>query len=239
MQNTETRTPPVGIIGAMAEEVAGLVATMQDVREWTMGGMTFYEGMLEDVPVVLVQSGVGKVNAAACAQIVAGHFRARCILNTGIAGSLQNTLHIGDIVVSTDAVQHDVDATVWGYAPGEVPGMGCASYPADEALIALAEDVCREVNPEIGVFRGRIASGDAFIADAGRKERIREDFQADCVEMEGAAIAQICSRNHTPFLILRAVSDQADGSAVADNETFTEEVLRRNDRLIRSMLRRL
>ncbi len=225
----------IGIIGAMPEEVAGLCSHMEQVTETTVAGMTFYEGLLEGREVVVVQSGVGKVNAGICAQLLADRFKAGCVINTGIAGSLKNEIDIGDIVISEDAVQHDVEATTWGYAPGQIPGMAETVFPADEALIDLAEKVCRKVNPDIRVWRGRIASGDQFITDAADKQRIIDTFHALCTEMEGAAVAQVCRRNQIPFVILRAISDKADGSAVADNNTFTDEVLRRNDRLIRGM----
>ena len=227
---------PIGIIGAMPEEVAGLCEHMESVETIDLANMLFFRGKLEGHDAVVVQSGVGKVNAAVCAQLLAGHFRAACVINTGIAGSLMNKLEIGDIVISTDAVQHDVDATVWGYAPGEVPGMGTAFYDADEDLIRLAETVCAKADPAIRSHRGRIASGDQFIADAEAKRRIIETFRAACTEMEGAAIAQVCHRSGTPFVILRAISDKADGSAVADNNEFTEEVIRTNDRIVRGML---
>ena len=229
----------IGIIGAMPEEVAGLCSHMEQIKETAAAGMTFFEGLLEGREAVVVQSGVGKVNAAICVQLLADRFQAGCVINTGIAGSLKNEIDIGDIVISEDAVQHDVEACVWGYAPGQIPGMAETAFPADPSLIALAEEVCRRVNPDIRTWRGRIASGDQFITDAGDKQRIIDTFHAFCAEMEGAAVAQACRRNQIPFVILRAISDKADGSAVADNNTFTDEVLRRNDRLIRGMCAQL
>ena len=239
MQNIEEKTRPVGIIGAMADEVNGLKAQMQEVEETTITGMTFCRGLLEGRDVIVVQSGVGKVNAAICAQVLVGHFRARPVINTGIAGSLNNELNIGDIVISNDVVHHDVEVTMWGYAPGEVPGMERAEFPADETLAALAEKICRDVNPDIRAMRGRIASGDQFINDNATKQRIIDTFHADCTEMEGAAIAQVCYLNRVPFLILRTISDKADGSAVADNTHFSEEVIARNDKLVRAMMREI
>ena len=237
MQDMNTR--PVGIIGAMADEVNGLKAQMQEVTETTISGMTFCQGLLEGREAIVVQSGVGKVNAAICTQVLVGHFRATPVINTGIAGSLNNDLNIGDIVISNDVVHHDVEATVWGYAPGQIPGMEVADFPGDEDLAKLAERVCAEVNPDIRAMRGRVASGDQFISDNATKQRIIDTFGADCAEMEGAAIAQVCYLNRVPFVILRTISDKADGSAVADNTHFTEEVIARNDKLVRAMMREL
>ena len=143
----------IGIIGAMESEVAELKNLMSetDIRE--KAGMKFYRGVLEGKPAVVVQSGVGKVNAAMCTQILVDDFHVDYIINTGIAGSLQNKIDIGDIVLSSEAVQHDMDATVWGYKPGQVPGMDVYRFPGDEKLIRLAEEVNAEVNPEIHTFR--------------------------------------------------------------------------------------
>lgn len=229
----------VGIIGAMEEEVAELKGRLTDTQVVEKAGMAFHRGVLEGHPAVIVQSGVGKVNAAMCAQILADVFHVDVILNTGIAGSLDNAINIGDIVLSEDAVQHDMDATVWGYAPGQVPGMPTYIFPGDEKLLALAERVCADVNPDIRTFRGRVVSGDQFISDEGAKRRIIETFRGKCTEMEGAAIAQAAFRNAIPFLIMRVISDKADGSAVADNNTFTADVVRHCVRLVCGMVRAL
>ena len=228
-----------GIIGAMDEEVDSLKKAVSDAKTTIIGSMEFCEGMLDGQSVVIVKCGVGKVNAAICTQVLVGHFRATPVINTGIAGSLNNDLNIGDIVISNDVVHHDVEATVWGYAPGQIPGMEVAHFPGDEDLAVLAERICAEVNPDIRAMRGRVASGDQFISDNAAKQRIIETFGADCAEMEGAAIAQVCYLNRVPFVILRTISDKADGSAVADNTHFTEEVIARNDKLVRAMMREL
>lgn len=229
----------IGIIGAMESEVAELKNLMSetDIRE--KAGMKFYRGVLEGKPAVVVQSGVGKVNAAMCTQILVDDFHVDYIINTGIAGSLQNKIDIGDIVLSSEAVQHDMDATVWGYKPGQVPGMDVYRFPGDEKLIGLAEEVNAEVNPEIHTFRGTVVSGDQFISDHEVKIRLAENFHGYCAEMEGASIAQTAWRNGVPFLIIRVISDKADGSAVADDNTFTEDCVRHCVRLVRGMIRRI
>ncbi len=201
----------IGVIGAMEVEMALLTDRLADVRTEKRAGMTFYCGALEGVPCVVVQSGVGKVNAALCTQVLASVFGVTHVINTGVAGSLDATIDIGDVVVSTDCVHHDVDATNFGYALGQVPGMPEA-YPADAALRAAALDAVAQAAPDIAAFEGRVASGDSFVRDNAEKSRIVRDFGARCCEMEGAAIAQACTVNGLPFVVVRAISDKADGS---------------------------
>ncbi|MGN0362099.1 MAG: 5'-methylthioadenosine/adenosylhomocysteine nucleosidase [Bilifractor sp.] len=229
----------IGIIGAMEQEVAELKGLMNEVTVKEKAGMEFYRGVLEGKPAVVVQSGVGKVNAAMCTQILADEFHVDYIINTGIAGSLQNRIDIGDIVLSSQAVQHDMDATVWGYQPGQVPGMGTYKFPASEKLIALAEKVNAVVNPDIHTFRGMVVSGDQFISDHQVKVKLAEQFGGYCTEMEGAAIAQTAWRNKIPFLIIRVISDKADGSAVADDNSFTDDCVKHCVRLVCGMLKKI
>ncbi len=229
----------IGIIGAMDEEVKELKEAMSEVTVYRKAGIEFFRGTLDGKPAVIAQSGVGKVNAAMCTQILADDFHVDCVLNTGIAGSLQNRIDIGDIVLSTDAVQHDMDATVWGYKPGQVPGMDTYIFPASPQLISTAEKICAEVNPDIHTFRGRVVSGDQFISDHEKKVRLAEVFGGCCAEMEGVAIAQTAYRNGIPYLIIRVISDKADGSAVADDNTFTADCVKHCVRLIHGMVKAL
>ncbi|MFR1112653.1 MAG: 5'-methylthioadenosine/adenosylhomocysteine nucleosidase, partial [Blautia sp.] len=203
----------IGIIGAMEEEVAALKEKMEQVQVIRKASMEFSQGSLEGKQVVVVRSGIGKVNAAVCTQILIDDFKVDRVINTGIAGSLRKEINIGDIVLSTDVLHHDVDARGFGYQKGQIPRMEVLSFPGDEEMIRLGEQVCRQVNPEIQVFRGRVASGDQFISERKVKEEIIENFQGYCVEMEGAAIGQTAWLNGVPFLIVRAISDKADDSA--------------------------
>ncbi len=228
-----------GIIGAMEVEVAQLKKEMTQQRTCTRAGMDFLEGILEGHEVVVVKSGIGKVNAAICTQILADEFQADAIINTGIAGSLKPEINIGDIVISTDVVHHDMDATGFGYPAGQVPQMEVFSFPADEGMRRLAKDVCREVNPDIGVFEGRVVSGDQFISDRARKDQIASAFGGFCTEMEGAAIAQAAYLNHIPFVIIRAISDKADDSANMDYEMFEKMAVEHSVRLIRGFISRM
>lgn len=215
----------IGIIGAMEEEITKLKAQMSDVSIKTKAGMEFAQGMLGGKPVVIVRSGIGKVNAAICAQILADDYQVDSIINTGIAGSLDHEINIGDIVLSTDALQHDMDAVAFGYDYGVIPRMSESIFNADEKLRELAKTVCQKVNPEIQVFTGRVVSGDQFIADHDVKQRLIERFHPMCTEMEGAAIAQAAYLNHIPFLIVRAISDKADNSAEMDYPVFEAKAI--------------
>lgn len=227
----------VGIIGAMEIEVASLKRDMTVRRALVKADMEFQEGVLEGQQVVVVRSGIGKVNAAVCTQILIDEFGVTAVINTGIAGSLKNEINIGDIVLSTDVVHHDMDATGFGYPLGQIPQMNVFSFQADEEMRNLAKKVCEEVNPEIQVFEGRIVSGDQFVSDKAVKEKISTNFSGYCTEMEGAAIAQAAHLNHVPFVIVRAISDKADDSATMDYPTFEAEAAEHSVRLIKGFLR--
>ena len=229
----------IGIIGAMEVEVAILKEKMEDVRIIKKASMDFYEGILAGKKVVVVRSGFGKVNAGICAQILADVFSVDAIINTGIAGSLNKNINIGDIVLSTDVVQHDMDATGFGYRKGQIPQMPVFFFNADDNLRRLAAEVCKEVNPDIQVFKGRIASGDQFVCDQDVKNRIVSEFSAYATEMEGAAIGQAAYLNEIPFLVVRAISDKADGSAQMDYSELEKAAVDHSVRLTLNMLARI
>ena len=229
----------IGIIGAMEVEVAILKEKMEDVRIIKKASMDFYEGILAGKKVVVVRSGIGKVNAGICAQILADVFSVDAIINTGIAGSLNKNINIGDIVLSTDVVQHDMDATGFGYRKGQIPQMPVFFFNADDNLRRLAAEVCKDVNPDIQVFEGRIASGDQFVCDQDVKNRIVSEFSAYATEMEGAAIGQAAYLNEIPFLVVRAISDKADGSAQMDYSEFEKAAVDHSVRLTLNMLARI
>ena len=227
----------IGIIGAMEDEVAGLKARMEQVSKTVLARMEFNEGLLEGKPVVVVRSGIGKVNAAVCTQILADRFGVGAVINTGVAGSLDARIDIGDFVISTDAVHHDMDATVFGYAPGEVPQLGQVSFEADKALADAAEAACRKVIPDQNVWRGRVVSGDQFIVSREKKDEIVKTFGGLCTEMEGASIAHAAWLNSLPFLIVRAISDKADESAEMDYPTFEKKAAGSSVEMLCEMLK--
>lgn len=210
----------IGIIGAMELEVEELRSKLASPVVTNKAGMDFYEGTLNDVPVVVVRCGIGKVNAALCVQILADLFEVTHIINTGVAGSLNAKLDIGDILISKEALHHDMDVTIFGYQPGEVPQMGVREFPADEAMISAAKEACDTLDDNIHAIVGRVVSGDQFISDKAVKNRLIEVFQGDCAEMEGASIAHGAYLNKIPFVIIRAISDKADDSAEMDYPTF-------------------
>lgn len=213
----------LGIIGAMELEITTLKDTMKIDRIVEKAGMQFYEGQLADLPCVVVKCGIGKVNAGICVQILSDLFEVTHIINTGIAGSLNASLDIGEIVVSTGAIQHDVDVTVFGYAPGQIPGFENRLFSANQEMADIAITACTNANKDIHAIKGLVVSGDQFISDAQVKDRIIKEYNADCVEMEGASIAQAATLNQIPFIIIRAISDKADNSAEMDYPTFERE----------------
>lgn len=229
----------IGIIGAMELEVETLKAAMTVTNKITKAGMDFFQGTLKEVPVVIVRSGVGKVNAAICVQILADIFQVTHLINTGVAGSLNAALNIGDIVLSKDVIHHDVDATIFGYAPGEVPQLGLREFPADADMIQLALTACREVNPDINVTAGRVVSGDQFISSKEVKNHLIETFHGDCAEMEGAAIAHASYLNRIPFIIIRAISDKADDSAEMDYPAFEKKAAHDCAKLTENFIQKL
>lgn len=228
----------IGIIGAMEPEVAELKSHMSIERTVKKASMEFAEGTLKGVPVVVCQCGIGKVNAALSLQILSDLFEVTAVINTGAAGSLNNDLNIGDILISTEAIQHDMDSVALGFQPGQIPGLP-EVFKADEALSELAVTVCQEVNPELTVRKGRVVSGDQFISSKEQKERLVSLFHGDCAEMEGASIAQGAYLNNIPFLIIRSISDKADDSAEMDFPTFVKKAAVHSAALVEALVERM
>lgn len=229
----------IGIIGAMELEVEQLKAEMTETKITVKAGMEFHEGLLNGASVVVVRCGIGKVNAALCVQILADVFRVTHVINTGVAGSLNAKLDIGDILISKDALHHDMDVTIFGYRLGEVPQMGFREFRADEKLASLAKEICERVNPDIHVMFGRVVSGDQFISSKDVKERLIHEFHGDCAEMEGASIAHGAYLNGIPFVIIRAVSDKADDSAEMDYPTFEAAAAGHSAALVKELVKEL
>jgi adenosylhomocysteine nucleosidase len=232
-----------GIIGAEKQEVELLFAALAESKSETpvtvsvRGNLEFHEGSLHGVPAVVVCCGVGKVNAALCAQILISEFAVTAIINTGSAGGLAEGLNVLDMVACTDAVQHDVDATVFGYKPGQVPGTDSPFFVADSRLRAAALAAFARVGGHEGskMIEGRVASGDVFITDKTGRDRISSLFSPACVEMEGAAVAQVCAVNRVPFAILRSVSDLAGKDANMSYEEFSRRASQVSARVVIEM----
>ena len=229
----------IGIIGAMEDEVAALKKAMADAETIHEAGMEFVCGTIGNVKAIAVQCGMGKVNAGVCAQLLISLFHADAVINTGVAGSLNNDLDIGDIVISKDAVQHDFDVSAIGFAKGEIPYTGLYAFEADSDLQALAKDAVTAVCSDIKAVSGRICSGDQFIASKIQKQKIIDEFHGDCAEMEGAAIAQVCYLNRIPFVIIRAISDKADDSEEVSFELFAKQAAANSSSAVLYMLANL
>ena len=227
----------LGIIGAMDVEVNSIKSELENVEIKNIAAMDFYKGTLAGKEVVVVKCGIGKVNAAICAQILVSVFGVSALVNTGVAGSLNNDINICDIVVSTSALEHDMDVTPLGYAKGVIPDMDQSEFKADENLIKLAKDSAEEAGLDVKIFEGKVVSGDQFISDKEKKKWLTDTFAGYCTEMEGAAIAQVCYFNHIPFLIVRAISDKADDSASMDYPTFEAQAIRHSVNLMAEMIR--
>lgn len=229
----------IGIIGAMEEEVAVLKQDMDIEEIVDYASMQFCRGKLCGKDVVIVRSGIGKVNAGICAQVLVDKFNVEVLINTGIAGSLDAAIDIGDMVISTDLVEHDMDASIFGDPIGQVPRMDTFSFPADPELIEKAKAANEEANPDIKTFTGRIVSGDQFVSSAEVKEKLVKNFQAKCTEMEGAAIAHAAYLNKVSCVIIRAISDKADNSATMDYPTFEKKAIAHSVRLVQNLLPRI
>lgn len=225
----------VGIIGAMDSEVTYLKEHVEGASARKVAGNEYVWGTLAGTSVVVARCGIGKVNAAVCAQVMIDLFGATHLINTGVAGSLDATIDIGDIVVATDAVEHDLDITPLGYAPGEHPGLG-VSFEADAGLRAAALAACAEVAPEVHAFEGRICSGDQFIGSNAAKARIIDAFGGKCCEMEGAAIAHVCQLSGIPFVVVRAISDKADDSVTVSYAEFEKAAAAHCAKIVLAML---
>ena len=230
----------LGIIGAMSVEVETLRSLMVDLKTTEKAGMTFYEGILENVPAVVVVCGVGKVNAALCVQILCDRFGITHVVNTGVAGSLCAELDIGDLVISSDAIYHDFDCHNLNpnYVVGQVPGLPVRAFIADKALVEHAYAAAEQIHS--GHARiGTVASGDQFVCQQAHKQSIIANTNALCTEMEGAAIAHASWRNGIPFVVIRAISDKADDSAQMDYPTFEAIAARRCAAVTQEMAKKL
>lgn len=215
----------IGIIGAMQEEVAVLKTNMKDKKEWTEANASFTSGMIEQTEVVLVQSGIGKVNSAIAATLLFAKHEVDAIVNTGSAGGIGAGLAVGDVVISTELAYHDVDATVFDYVIGQVPQMP-ARYPADQTLVKQTVEAAEKVG--LKAKQGLILTSDSFVADKKIVDQIKLHFpEALASEMEGAAIAQVCYQFNKPFVIVRAMSDVADEEA---GISFDEFIIEAGDR---------
>ncbi len=226
-----------GIIGALSYEVDLLIGRMECVQHAVRAGVTFHSGTLNGKAAVVAVSGIGKVNAALCTQLMISEFAVTHVINSGVAGALKDHLEPGDVVVSTDLAQHDVDVSDGGgYAAGQIPGMQTSFFKADQTLADLAFKLLKDKATNHKIYCDRIVSGDIFVANAVKKADILNKFDAAATEMEGAAVAHVCYLNAVHFVVIRAISDKADGSADTDFDTFAKDAAKNSALLVERML---
>lgn len=228
----------IGIIGAMAEEVALLASRLENRQTRQHVGSTFHIGRLHGVEVVILQSGIGKVNAAVGTTLLLDMYHPEAVINTGSAGGFGSDLEVGDVVISSEVRHHDVDAVVFGYEHGQVPKMPAAYHP-DERLVRIARE-CIESLGHLRVYEGLIATGDAFMACPDAVERTRERFPTMlAAEMEAAAIAQTCHLYGCPFVVIRALSDIAGKASNVSFKTFIDQAATHSAEMVEAMVKRL
>lgn len=228
----------IGIIGAMEEEVVILRDKLEDLQQETIGGCEFNIGRLNGVQVILLRSGIGKVNAAIATTILLEKFAPDYVINTGSAGGFNPDLQIGDVIISTEVRHHDVDVTIFNYAYGQVPGLP-AAFEADAKLIHLAERCITEIEG-IKVVKGLIATGDSFMNDPDKVAFVRSKFPTlQAAEMEGAAIAQVAHQFGTPFVVIRALSDIAGKESDVSFDEFLEKAALHSADLVIKMVTNL
>jgi len=228
----------IGIIGAMNEEIENFLDGMTNITQYKKAGIIFYEGSMNGKSIILCKSGVGKINAAVCTQILIDDFNIKQVVFTGVAGALHPELEIGDIVVSTAAMQHDIDASALGFIRGTIPFADKSVFEADKNLVELALKASEELI-EGKAITGLILSGDQFISAGLAAKELHELFGGYCTEMEGAAVAQVCHMNEIPFVIVRSMSDKADGSAHINFPEFTKLASKRSYLIVDKMLKML
>jgi adenosylhomocysteine nucleosidase len=227
----------IGIIGAMSVEIEELKQKLSEPVEEYISGVCYTRGKLCGKDVVLAVCGIGKVFAAICAQTMILKYSPEYIINTGVGGALDGDLHVTDVVVATDLVQHDMDTTPLGDPHGLISGINVVNFPADAKLSALITE-CVEAQG-IRCKKGIIASGDQFIAGGERKEFIKKTFSASACEMEGASIAQVAYVNSVPFAVVRAISDGADGDSSMDYSTFVAKAAHNSALAIEELCKRI
>lgn len=221
----------LGIIGAMKVEVEALKQLMENVEVITISGIEFYRGILCGSEVVVAVSGVGKVNAAICAQTMIIVFKAKAIINIGVAGGLSDTLRVCDVAVADAVVQHDMDTSALGDPVGFISGLDVIYIKSDKAISDKLCEAAQKVG-SMRVERGTIASGDCFVSGSGQKSFLKDSFGAIAAEMEGAAVGQTCAVNNVPFGVLRAISDGADDGAPTSFEEFTVKAVKNSIAII-------
>lgn len=222
----------LGIIFAMEKELEELLKIVELENKYTIFDLTFYECKLNNKDLVLAESGIGKVNAARCTQIMIDNTKVDCIFNIGVGGSISNDVDICDLVIGEKLVQHDFDITAFNHEKGYIPNIGKVFIESDPYLIKLAE----ETEIDTKKHKGVIASGDIFCTEKNMSDKIASKFKALCVEMEGASIAQVCYLSHIPFLVIRSISDSPNKG---NNKLTYQEFLEISSKKVANYLKKI
>lgn len=228
----------IGIISAMSEELEILLKDMEVTEKNVKANMTFHKGKLWNKDVVAVVSGIGKVNAAICTQILISEYNAGTVINVGVAGGIGMDIYPGDVVIAENLVQYDMDTTVFGDKHGQIPRLDTFDFKCDESLVSVCKEACDEIEG-FNTFSGRIVSGDQFVASVDKIKWLEKEFDAKAVEMEGASIAHVCYLNHIPFVVIRSISDNANNGAHMDYEKFTPIGVRNSTTILKGMINKL
>lgn len=229
----------IAVMGAMDSEIKNLLNEMKNIEVLEKSGTKFYKGILQGKEVVLFKSGVGKVNASMTTTMAIELFQAKKIIFTGVAGAVNNKLNIGDVVISENLVQHDFDTTAFGRKKGLVPGSKDGVFAADKELISVAKDASEKVLGKERSHIGTIATGDQFIADKGKVSELQGEFGAWAVEMEGAAVAHVANLHNIPVVVIRSISDKADGSAHMNFSEFEQLAADNSVNIVKEMLKKM
>lgn len=225
----------IGIISAMNEELAMLLSKMEVEAVKKKANMEFNSGRISDKNIVAVVCGIGKVNAAVCAQILIDDYKVDRVINVGIAGGVGKKVYPGDIVIADNLVQHDMDATAFGDKLGQIPRLDTYEFKCDSEMIDAAKKACEEFS-ERNSFVGRIVTGDQFVSSAGKINWLLDKFDALACEMEGGSIAQVCYLNSVPFVVIRSISDNANNGAHMEYEKFAPIAIKNSTEIISHML---
>ncbi len=229
----------IGIIGAMHEEIVELKEMIVELEEIKFLDYTFYKGKLQGKEVVLVEGGIGKVNASVCTTLLLDRFNVKKLIFTGVAGGTNPSIDVGDVVISTELIEHDFNCVAFGMKPGEIPRMDTSIFKADKELVKIAKKSALSLFSKENIYMGRIVSGDEFVAEPQKINWLRETFESECTEMEGAAVAHVCHLFKIPFVIIRSISDKANGDAKTDFHEFVKLAAKNSKNIIVEMLKRM
>lgn len=232
----EANSIRIGIIGAMAIEIERILSEMEHLQTERISSLDFHTGTLNGYPCVVSQCNPGKVNAAVCAQSMILRYAPALIVNTGVAGGTGPDIHIGDIVIGTNCIQHDYDTSPLGDEAGVISGLQMKAIPCDVPISELLLRTCAVLFGDSGTHLGTIATGDCFVSSGAQSRRIMEQFGASAIEMEGGSIAHVCYLNQTPCAVIRGISDNADDDGKVDFLDFAEKSAQKTQLLLKTAI---